>query len=341
MKDNACLISLIICTYRRPKPVSDLLCAIAEQSYAPDEVLIVDGSPDTKTKEIVKIFEKGNKIKNLKYFDIEEKHRGLTSQRNLGVMHSKGEIVAFLDDDTIPERNYLEEISLCFARHPEAIGVGGYITTEVIWKPADKQDKCLSKFRFDGWQRRESYRWRLRKILGLDSNLPPGWMPEWGHGRPVGFLPPSGKDYSVEFIMGGVSAWRRKIFDNVKFSSYFEGYGLYEDTGFCLEAHKIGEIYFSTKAKIAHIHAMSGRPKSFQYGKMVVRNGWFVWRKRWPSPSFMARFKWCAITILLAFCGPSEFRNSFNLKALFLESLGRFSGIISLVYNRPEDREEE
>ena len=39
-------LSLVICTYRRPNVVRRLLSALNEQSALPNEVLIIDASPD-------------------------------------------------------------------------------------------------------------------------------------------------------------------------------------------------------------------------------------------------------------------------------------------------------
>jgi hypothetical protein len=34
----------------------------------------------------------------------------------------------------------------------------------------------------------------------------------------------------------------------------------------------------NTAAQLHHYHDVQGRPNQYQYGKMVVRNGWYVWR---------------------------------------------------------------
>ncbi len=322
-------ISLLICTYQRPDELRRLLETLANQTVFPDEVIVVDGSLDDKTETVTKetadIFGGG-----LFYFHVDETERGLTRQRNVGIKHAKGEIIAFLDDDTIPDKDYFKELLACFQRHSDAIGVGGTITNEIEWKPADmEKSPSLGMFRWEKWERRDDFRWRLRKLLKLDSPLPPGWMPSFGHGRPSNY-PPDGNDYQVEFVMGGASAWRKSIFDTYQFSTYFYGYGLYEDLDFCIRASRQGVIYLCTPAQLEHHHAPGGRPNQFQYGKMVVRNGWFVWRRRWPNLSFVSKAKWWLITFLLAFLRSIDFRNSG-----FKESTGRFWGMLTLLYNKP------
>src|SRR5690606_29931927 len=135
----------------------------------------------------------------------------------------------------------------------------------------------------------------LRKKIGLLSNQPPGVMPEFSNGLSISFLPPSGKIYPVEFFMGGVSSYRKKLFEKINFSKYFEGYGLYEDMDFCLRASEIGQLYVNTGAHLFHYHEAGGRPNQFQYGKMVLRNGWYVWRIKYPKPNSVAVMKWHSI----------------------------------------------
>jgi GT2 family glycosyltransferase len=324
------MVSLVICTYQRPNEIQQLLKTVAVQTVPPDEIIVVDGSLDTKT-EIV-ICRSPEIIQNrLIYFHVQENERGLTRQRNVGIKHAKGDIIAFLDDDTVPRNEYFEEILACFQRHPDAVGVGGLITNETNWMPADKKKgNSLGTFRWGEWERRDDFRWRLRKLLFLDSPLAPGWMPPFGHGRPSNY-PPDGNDYQVEFVMGGASAWRRTIFDTCRFSIYFDGYGLYEDLDFCIRASRNGSIYLCTRAQLEHHHAPGGRPNLFRYGKMVIRNGWYVWRQRWPYPPFIVKVKWWLVTLLLVFLRLIDFRN-----AGYQEAMGRFWGMLTLWFDKPE-----
>lgn len=341
-------LSLIVCTYRRPREVERLLRAVAAQSRVPDETLIVDGSPDGETERVVRaLIQEGENgrvsvVRDLKYFRVPPTERGLTRQRNYGVARARGSFVSFLDDDTVPEPDYFAETLACFARHPEAGGVGGFITNEVDWwrRTNEKAHARSSVYRSGAWERREAYRWRLRELLGLASELPPGWMPSAGHGRPVGYLPPDGEDYRVEFFMGGSSTWRRELLARHKFSSFFEGYGLYEDMDFCVRAVRDAPLYLSTRARLAHYHAPEGRPSRFRYGRMVVRNGWFVWRRRHPRPTLSSRARWWATTALLAVCQLADAVRGPNRWQQLTETLGRASGMATLLLSKPTESNE-
>ena len=319
----------------RAKPLIDLLSSVNNQTWYPDEILIIDGSNNDETQKAIKI----NKFQNLSYFLVDSEHHGLTKQRNYGISKVSNfiDIVCFLDDDTILEKEYFENLIGTYSIFPEALGVGGYITNESVWqKVTEDYIPNINEYFFDGWKRKDGSRFVIRKKLGLDSDLPPCFLPEFSNGRSVGFLPPSNKIYEVEQFMGGVASYKKSILENIKFSDYFEGYGLYEDADFTLRLSNIGKLYLNTSARLAHYHDGSGRPNKFSYGKMVIRNGWYVWRIKYPNPSFKARFKWNLIVFLLTII---RFSNSFTTsdrKEAFTESLGRTVGWFSLIFNKPK-----
>lgn len=326
--------SLIICTYMRAIPLKKLLDSVGEQSRYPDEILIIDGSTNTETKEILE----HQTYNNLKYYQVPPAHRGLTKQRNYGIerVHSEMDIVCFLDDDTILSPHYFEAILNTYTTYPDALGVGGYITNEVQWEVAaiDKEDR--DHFYFDGFRRKESSRYRLRSRLGLDQKIPPAWYPTFGHGRSIGYLPPSGKIYQVEMLMGGVSSFPLSVLHKHKFSEYFEGYGLYEDADFTLRLSHLGSLYVNTNATLEHHHDVAGRPNQFYYGKMVMRNGWYVWRIKHPKTSIKSTVKWHSISLLLTFVRFTNVLTGPERKKALTESLGRLVGWCSLLFNKPK-----
>jgi GT2 family glycosyltransferase len=327
--------SLIICTYLRPKPLIQLLQSVREQTIYPNEILIIDGSTNKETEVILN----ENPFRNLKYFSVPPEHRGLTKQRNYGITRIGNEIdvVCFLDDDIVLEPDYFGQLLKTYQIYPEALGVGGYIINESKCEfiGYNYQPK-IDEYYFDGWKRKDGSRFVLRKKLGLDSDCPPGFSSLFSHGRSVGFLPPSNKIYEVEMLMGGVSSFRKEVFNRLQFSTYFEGYGLYEDADFSIRVAKMGKLYLNTAAKLNHYHDISGRPKQYQYGKMVVRNGWYVWRVKNPNPLYDARLKWHSITILLTLIRFSNTFTSSKRAAAFTEALGRTVGWWSLVINKPK-----
>jgi GT2 family glycosyltransferase len=319
----------------RPLPLLKLLQSVQRQTLYPDEILIIDGSTNDETT----IALKQAHFNKLKYFLVPKESRGLTKQRNYGIerVDRDASVLCFLDDDIVLEQDYFEQLLSIYELYPNALGVGGYIMeeTKTEFVGFDYKPK-IDEFYFDGWKREDGSRFVLRKKLGLDSDCPPGYSSLYSHGRSVGFLPPSGKTYEVEMLMGGVSSFRKKVFDTLHFSTYFEGYGLYEDADFTLRVAKMGKLYLNTSAQLYHYHDASGRPNQYQYGKMVVRNGWYVWRTKNPQPTLEHQLKWHAITLLLTLIRFSNtFTTSKRMEA-FSEAVGRTVGWWSLWVTKPK-----
>ncbi len=326
--------TLVICTYMRPDPLLKLLTSVKEQILYPSEILIIDGSLNDETKIVVK----QNSFQNLTYFQVPKEHRGLTKQRNFGVSKTseKAEVICFLDDDTILEPEYFQEIIAAYKSDDTIVGVAGVAINENRWirKEGNKVYNKNRFYEFEGYVYPEGSRNVFRNFLGLQSNLGPGKMPDYSHGRTCGF-PLNDKAYEVDLLIGMSFSFRKVVFDSIKFSHYFEGYGLYEDADFSIRAQQFGKNVITTKARLSHYHDQSGRPNKYQYGKMVTRNGWYVWRVKYPKPSLKARFKWNAITLFLAFIRLSNIFTHQKRKEAFTEFAGRMVGWLSLITNKP------
>ncbi|MGV3697958.1 glycosyltransferase family 2 protein [Flavobacterium sp.] len=327
--------TLIICTYMRPAALLNLLNSVKLQTLYPSEILIIDGSTNDGSKAIFET----ETFKNLKYFKVDKEHRGLTRQRNFGIskISPNSEILCFLDDDTVLTPSYFEEIIRAFESDPTITGVAGIEINANKWfpkKPNQHYDKNRY-YEFEDHIYPEGSRNVIRNILGLQSDLGPGKMPEFSNGRTCGY-PLTGRNYEVDLLIGLSFSFRRIVFESNKFSTYFEGYGLYEDADYSIRALQFGKNIIATKAQLYHYHDEAGRPNKYQYGKMVVRNGWYVWRVKYPKPSLKAKLKWNTIILLLAFI---RFTNIFTTKKkqeAFTESIGRFVGWLSLWLNKPK-----
>lgn len=328
--------SLIICTYMRVEPLLKLLQSVQKQVVYPDEILIVDGSINKETENILS----ENQFKNVKYFLVPEETRGLTKQRNFGILKAAidSEIICFLDDDTLLEPDYFSEIIKSFQKNQNIVGVGGVAINENKWKLQQQNTSYNRKkyYLFEGYFYKEGLRNVVRNYFGLASNLDPGKMPNYSHGRTCGF-PLTGKTYEVDLLIGMSMSFRKSLFEHIKFSLFFEGYGLYEDADFSVRALQFGKNVMNTNAKLSHFHDSSGRPNKYQYGKMVVRNGWYVWRIKNPNPDFKDRFRWNAITILLTIIRFTNIFTERNKKEAFTEAIGRIIGWWSLFFNKPQE----
>ena len=119
------LVSIIIPLYKRTEWIEKTLYALSRQENTGDvdlEILVIDdGSPNSgQIKDIVSKFQKGL---NIKYFYQEQK--GPAAAKNLGINRAKGEIICFIDDDSIPHPSWLHSLLECFSNNSSAGIVNG------------------------------------------------------------------------------------------------------------------------------------------------------------------------------------------------------------------------
>lgn len=108
-------ISVIVCTYNGARTIRDCCEGLLELNYPNFEVIVVDdGSSDT-TGAIAS--EYGFRV-------IRTPNRGLSHARNIGMRAASGEIVAYIDDDTRPDRDWLTYLAATF-RETDHAAVGG------------------------------------------------------------------------------------------------------------------------------------------------------------------------------------------------------------------------
>lgn len=319
----------------RPKAIVKLLESVVFQTLYPNEILIIDGSTNTETEAVFN----NNTFKNLSYFKVDDAHRGLTKQRNYSIskVSASIDVVCFLDDDVVLEPDYFEMVINTFNSNSEIVGVGGVAINENRWTPKKTGVNYAKNkyYYFKDYVIKESSRNMVRNYLGLQSPDKPGVMPTFSHGRTYGY-PLTNKYYEVDLLVGMSFSFKREVFNNIKFSTYFEGYGLYEDADFSLRALQYGKNVVSTRAKLVHYHHASGRPNQFKYGKMVVRNGWYVWRVKYPKPNAKAQFKFYSISVLLALIRGTNVLTTTDRKKALTETFGRLFGLVSLIINKPK-----
>jgi hypothetical protein len=65
---------------------------------------------------------------------------------------------------------------------------------------------------------------------------------------------------------------------------------------------------------------------------MVVRNGWYVWRVKYPKPKLKAKVKWYATVLLLVILRFLNVITTSKRKEALTEDLGRIIGLLSLIF---------
>ena len=98
--NNNPLVSVVIPTYKRPVFLTRAVESVLAQTYTNIEVIVVDDNdPNTEarihTESIMKQFDDNPRVKYIRH----ERNKNGSAARNTGARASKGEYVAFLDDD--------------------------------------------------------------------------------------------------------------------------------------------------------------------------------------------------------------------------------------------------
>jgi glycosyltransferase involved in cell wall biosynthesis len=94
-------VSVIVITRNHSHSLAKTLKALSEQEYPDLEIVLVDSGGDLEKEKTVQLA----KTYGTKY--IFEPRLGQSLARNTGIPHTTGEIIAFTDDDCLPERNWL------------------------------------------------------------------------------------------------------------------------------------------------------------------------------------------------------------------------------------------
>jgi glycosyltransferase involved in cell wall biosynthesis len=94
--DNNQRVSVVITCYNYGKYLQNCIDSVLSQSYRPFEVIIVDDGSTDNTPEVIETFKK-----KLKLTYIWQSNAGQASAKNVGIMKSSGEFIAFLDADDL------------------------------------------------------------------------------------------------------------------------------------------------------------------------------------------------------------------------------------------------
>ncbi|MFI2415558.1 glycosyltransferase family 2 protein [Streptomyces sp. NPDC018947] len=168
-------ISVVICVYTEDR-WEDILAAVASvraQSRPALETLLVVDHNEALLDRLLKEYEELPDVR----VSANPGPRGLSAGRNTGIAASRGEVVAFLDDDAVAERDWLAHFAAGYA-DPAVMAVGG--RTEPVWA----------------------------------SGRRPAWFPEefdWVVGCTYRGLPPG--RVRVRNVLGGNASFRREAFD--------------------------------------------------------------------------------------------------------------------------------
>jgi len=210
------MLSLIIPTIGR-ETLKKVLFGIQNsedfEEINPEILVIFDGIKN----ENFSLLQKNFQNKNFIFLETQKKVFS-GSTRNLGIKKSKGEILVFLGDDTVPEKSWLKKVYNFHKKNPQKnIGLLGNILLP----------KNLEQDYFHNWlQNHAQFSFNEIKKNG----------PTWKH-----------------FYTSNISV-KKKIIEDALFSEKFFGWG-FEDTEFGYRLAKKGlKLFFDETCVVRHEH---------------------------------------------------------------------------------------
>jgi glycosyltransferase involved in cell wall biosynthesis/GT2 family glycosyltransferase len=112
-------VSIVVNTYNRADSLRTTLESFRRLTYEPFEVVVVNGPSTDHSDAVIRSF--GDEVKHLTCPEA-----NLCKSRNIAIEGAAGEVLAFIDDDAIPEPHWLEDLIGGFD-DPDVAGVGGLV----------------------------------------------------------------------------------------------------------------------------------------------------------------------------------------------------------------------
>jgi len=209
-------VSLVLPTLDRPQAIYNLLRHLEHQTVAPHEIIIVDQSAPLDER----VASYAAATPRVRHHRISE--RGLPNARNVGIGLATGDVVLFLDDDSIPDPDLIRFHAEAYGDR-EVGGVGGRVQGGY-----DSVGSSIGKFReSDG---------KVVRNFGATTRC------------------------DVDHLPGGNMSFRRSVFDRAGgFDKTYGGSSIGEETDFCLRARRVGvRFVFEPRASLEHLHLPTG-----------------------------------------------------------------------------------
>lgn len=153
------MLSVIICTYNRDKYIYNVLQSLAQNDFPTDqyEIVLVNNNCTDNTQSECARFKADYPQVVMREFV--ETNQGLSYARNRGIRESKGDILVYVDDDALVNKEYLQTYADFFATHPDIDAAGGpiipkYETAEPDWMSHFTKN-LITGYKYNGNQIKE------------------------------------------------------------------------------------------------------------------------------------------------------------------------------------------
>lgn len=271
-------ISVVIPTRNRPQELLECIRSIMVQSVFPDELIIVDTSD---TENAYSKIRSALPKEKLKYIHANLSITSADHQRNIGVGNSSGDIIFFLDDDMVLDKDFIKEIVKVFKGDSEK-KIGGVMGNIVnVQRHSNIKTNLLLLFQ------------RIFLLTGFgDGRFRSSGCPTFVHGI--------AEIKNVEFLSGGLTAYRREVFKDFRFDEDFRNAMFTDDEDFsCRVSRKYQNVY-TPYAKIVHNPSRIGRIDRRIKAKMTVEARYYLLKKNFSRTlKHTVAFWWSVIGYLL------------------------------------------
>ncbi len=242
-------ISAIIPTKFRHQDLLNTLESLYLQTRLPDEIIIVDDNIATDVKDVV--FSQFNGLDEFRKNKIILKYihghqtTGLTQARNKGIESNESDIVLFLDDDVVLERDFVLKMMEIYKRNPDVYGVSGVITNLEMGQIEYIMRKLFERGNFADD--------RVFIFTRLDKYKNTEYIP-------------------VSKLPGGLTSYKREIFKEFKFDETFIKTGVGEDFDFSFRVSRRYKIVITPQARLIHVESPVARA---DFKKIIGDNLYF------------------------------------------------------------------
>lgn len=273
------LVSIVIINYNGlkylPNILIECLASILTNSYQNLEILFIDnGSTDNSINFIKNHFNNDRRIKIISLY----KNYGTSKAKNIGIMRSKGELILFLNNDIILEKDTLKKMVYTMFNRPEL----GILGCKLILpsKAIQSEGELFPKFSTLNLSKKHPQVWRRKNIQNIKK------------GEYLNI---------VDWVIGAVVLIKKETLLLLK--SYDEDYYmLFEELDFAYRAKKAGyEVACMTNSSAIHYYEMTAKHFSEWKRKLYARNALLFIYKNYSNILFIRAITIYFISIFIKF----------------------------------------
>ena len=212
------------------------------------EIIVIDNASFDGSAQIV-----ATEFPGVKFIQC-ERNLGFSGGNNQAARQAKGDLLLFLNPDTLVESDAPVQLAKAMRQLPEAGAVGA----RLLNTDRTLQTSCI-----------QSFPTIINQIL--DSDLLRGWFPRsklWGM---AALFEASKEPLPVEAVSGACLMIKREIFERV--GGFNEHYFMYsEDIDLCFKTHHAGfKNYYVPTASVIHHGGGSSRKARSAFSNVMLR----------------------------------------------------------------------